>query len=371
MPVYLLHGFRWPRAGYTGIRVHAITCNLEDCSVEYIQNEASKVAILQSFREQFPEIMQHLEDKRSGKTLEFIEQHDPEDESTDNAVTQTHAFIADRVVMIAAGASSLSSSSSVSKDKESEKTTAARSPLSAPSTPGKPSTSSSATSSHLASHNASALYLNVEEIMSNGPAVTPQAWEALAQLRDKIAEGEKIGWWIVYNGDPERSFDNDEDQVEIGSNEEEQNEGDEEIEEDEDHGTPTPTYSLLNSGFLGQPLPTLIPPEMKRLVIDQDSKENINTAQSPTFKDVGTATSGSLPAQSLPKTEAVSPGRPKSSKSNFTSNFSFPLRRKSSKVNMPLPKGDDIPEPPALKEINKKEGRRYRFFGGKSDKKSA
>lgn len=361
MPVYLLHGFRWPRAGYTGIRVHAIVHNLEDCSVEYIQNDASKFALLQSFRNQFPDIMQHLEDQRSGRTLHFVEQYDPEDYSTDNAVSQAHAFIADRVVVMAAGAIS----SPVANNKESDGKTDPKSPSSPPSTPAKPSTSSSATSSHLVAHNPSALYLNVEETMSNGPVLTPQAWEALAQLRDKIAEGEKIGWWVVYNGDPERSFSEDEDEVDTESID-----GDED-DEDERSGTPTPTHSLLSSGILGQPLPTLIPPDMKRRVIDQDSKEIPVSTQAANLNEAEKAISVSAPAQGLPRTEPVSPGRPKSSKSNFTSNFSFPLRRKSSKVNMPSPKGDDIPDPPGLKEINKKEGRRYRFFGGKSEKKAA
>lgn len=361
MPVYLVHGFRWPRAGYTGIRVHAIAHNLEDCSVEYIQNEASKIDILQSFRKLYPQIMQHLEDDHTGRTLHFIEQYDPGDELTDSAVSQAHAFVADRVVTIAAGAGA----SSALKDKESERNTYARSPPSAAaSTPGKLQTSSSATSSHHISHDTSALYLNVEETMSSGPVGTPQAWEALAELRDKIAEGEKIGWWVVYNGDPERSSSDVEDEEENESNDEEGSEEDEEL------GTPTQTNSLLNSGVLGQPLPTLIPSDMKRLVVDKDSKENANLIQISTPKLVEKATLGSALTQSLPKTEAVSPGRPKSSKTNFTSNFSFPLRRKSSKVNLPSPKDDDIPDPPALKEINKKEGRRYRFFGGKSDKRA-
>lgn len=360
MPVYLLHGFRWPRAGYTGIRVHAIVHNLEDCSVEYIQNDASKFALLHSFRNQFPDIMQHLEDQRTGRTLHFIEQYDPEDYSTDNAVSQSHAFIADRIVTMAAGATT----PTIPKDRDTAANTHVRSPSSAPSTPAKPSTSSSATSSRLTSHDPAALCLNVEETMSSGPAVTPEAWEALAQLRDKIAEGEKIGWWVVYNGDPERSFSDDEDEADTESND------DQEDEQDDSSGTPTPTHSLLSSGILGQPLPTLIPPEMKRRVVDGNSKASLNSTHTPVSQEER-AQSGSSPTQTLPKTEPVSPGRPKSSKSNFTSNFSFPLRRKTSKVNLPSPKGDDIPDPPALKEINKREGRRYRFFGGKSEKKAA
>ena len=26
-------------------------------------------------------------------------------------------------------------------------------------------------------------------------------------MRDKIADGEKIDWWVIYNGDPERAYD--------------------------------------------------------------------------------------------------------------------------------------------------------------------
>lgn len=210
--------------------------------------------------------------------------------------------------------------------------------------------------------------------MSNGPVVTPEAWEALAQLRDKIAEGEKIGWWVVYNGDPERSFIDEEEEQEDGEDLEVESKSGEEEEDDDDDddglGTPTQSDSLLKSGILGQPLPTLIPPDMKDLVTDKNTKGDVNHAKVSTTRGEEKATSDSIPAQSLPKTEPVSPGRPKSNKSNFTSNFSFPLRGKSSKVNMPSQKADDIPDPPALKEINKKEGRRYRFFGGKSDKKA-
>lgn len=161
MPVYLVHGFRWPREGFTGIRVHAIVQNLEDCSVEYIQNENSKQDILESFQKMLPDAMKEL------GPLDFIEQYDPDDLS-DRAVSQPYAYVADKVVTIAGG-----------KD---DATATASTPLS----------------------------MNVEEVIADGPGLSSQAWEALADLRDKIAEGEKIGWWIVYNGDPERGYDSDE-----------------------------------------------------------------------------------------------------------------------------------------------------------------
>jgi hypothetical protein len=51
--------------------------------------------------------------------------------------------------------------------------------------------------------------MNITELIAQGPGSTPKAWEALADLRDKIAQGEKIDWWVIYNGDPERPFDDD------------------------------------------------------------------------------------------------------------------------------------------------------------------
>ena len=63
MPVYFAHGFRWHRAGFTGIRVHVIIHNLEDCSAEYIQNARSQESILDSFRKSWPELMKELDDQ--------------------------------------------------------------------------------------------------------------------------------------------------------------------------------------------------------------------------------------------------------------------------------------------------------------------
>lgn len=37
-------------------------------------------------------------------------------------------------------------------------------------------------------------------------AIPSEARDTLAEIRDAIAPGEKIGWWIVYNGDPERYY---------------------------------------------------------------------------------------------------------------------------------------------------------------------
>ncbi|RMZ90977.1 hypothetical protein DV736_g1789, partial [Chaetothyriales sp. CBS 134916] len=101
MPVYLVHGFRWPRDGFTGIRVHMIVHNLEDVSSEYIQNAHSRIALLASLRKLYPDVMAELEKPPSG-CIDFLEQYDPEDIS-ENAISQPYAFVCDRVVMIAGG----------------------------------------------------------------------------------------------------------------------------------------------------------------------------------------------------------------------------------------------------------------------------
>ena len=31
-----------------------------------------------------------------------------------------------------------------------------------------------------------------------------EAWDAMADLRDEVAKGEALGWWVILNGDPER-----------------------------------------------------------------------------------------------------------------------------------------------------------------------
>jgi hypothetical protein len=53
-----------------------------------------------------------------------------------------------------------------------------------------------------------ALSANIHDITTDN-AIPPDAWDALAELRDALAKDEKIGWWVVYNGDPERAYDPD------------------------------------------------------------------------------------------------------------------------------------------------------------------
>ncbi|KAI9872134.1 MAG: hypothetical protein M1830_002032, partial [Pleopsidium flavum] len=87
MPVYLLHGFRWPRAA---IRIHIILHHLDDAAAEWISAPTTTATLLASFRTLYPDPMRHL------PNLQFVEQYDEKDTSP-NATSQPYAFVADKV----------------------------------------------------------------------------------------------------------------------------------------------------------------------------------------------------------------------------------------------------------------------------------
>lgn len=207
MPIYIVHGFRWPRHGFTGIRVHILLNNLEDACAEYIQTPDSQISILQSFRQKWPEIMAELDASLVGRPLSFVEQYDPEDETGDHSFSQPYAFVADRVVELAVGAQSLSKSLDLA-GKDGRSPTSPRTPRTPKSAKGVPTPSKNSFFKALV--NPQSLSVNVEDVVAEGPGLTAKGWDALADLRDKIATGEKIGWWVVYNGDPERWYEGSE-----------------------------------------------------------------------------------------------------------------------------------------------------------------
>lgn len=87
MPVYLLHGFRWPRPL---IRIHIILQNLDDAAAEWLVAPNTTLAMLKNFSQLYPEAMQHL------RRLRFVEQYDPNDTSAE-AASQPYAYVADIV----------------------------------------------------------------------------------------------------------------------------------------------------------------------------------------------------------------------------------------------------------------------------------
>ncbi|KAJ5294948.1 hypothetical protein N7508_009769 [Penicillium antarcticum] len=180
MPVYMLHGFRWPRAGFTGIRVYIVLHNLEEAAAEYIQQPLTTSLIVDSFNKTNPDLLPRLPE------LQFIEQYDPADE-TSGTVSQDYAYVGARVLTIPDGGDG------------------------ATSTGGQ----------------------NIEDVVEQGSGLTEDQTTALETLRDRLAPGEKIGWYLVYNGDPERWFP--ESESEDGDYDEE-GEEDEEEEEADGHG---------------------------------------------------------------------------------------------------------------------------------------
>jgi hypothetical protein len=152
MPVYRVHGFRWPRGGIPSIRVFIVLNNLDDAAAEYIQQKRTSGLILDAFKRNDPEIMAHL------PGLQLIEQYDPDDLGN-AAVSQPYAYVADHVTILPDSA-----------------------------------------------RPANSLCKSLDSVLLDDAVISPQAWDALAELRDKVAPGQPIGWWVVYNGDPERYY---------------------------------------------------------------------------------------------------------------------------------------------------------------------
>ncbi|OKL56027.1 hypothetical protein UA08_08704 [Talaromyces atroroseus] len=151
MPVYKVHGFQWPRGGIPSIRVFIVLENLDDAAAEYVQQKRTSNLILNALKKNHPQAAQYLPD------LQLIEQYDPLD-MTDTAVSQPYAFVADSVTML---------------------------PETARPVHG--------------------LSVSIDQHLLDD-AFSPERRAALAEVRDAVAPGQKIGWWIVYNGDPERYY---------------------------------------------------------------------------------------------------------------------------------------------------------------------
>ena len=151
MPAYLLHGFRWIRASFAGVRVFIVLQNLDDAAAEYIQQPETTHTLLSAMHRLFPDIMTRLPE------LRFIEQHDPEDIYSDTAVSQPYAYVADKVITIA--------------------------------------------ENHGTGKLAEVLSVDLEELMQSYTDDT-----AISDLRDMLCPGQKVGWYMVYNGDPDRGY---------------------------------------------------------------------------------------------------------------------------------------------------------------------
>jgi hypothetical protein len=93
MPVYFIHGFRWPRAL---IRIHIILHNLEDSAAEWLVAPGTTREMLDNFNRLYPDSMEHLQQ------LRFVEQYDPDD-TTAGSGSQPYAYVADVVEEVKLG----------------------------------------------------------------------------------------------------------------------------------------------------------------------------------------------------------------------------------------------------------------------------
>ena len=124
----------------SAIRIHIVLNNIDDAAAEYIVSPRTSASLLQSLRDLYPNLMKAL------PNLRFVEQYDPADVSA-SALSQPFAFIADKV-------------------------------------------------------ESCRLSVDIGEVMGQG--VAADGWGALVELRDQLAPGEKVGWWVVCNGDEQR-----------------------------------------------------------------------------------------------------------------------------------------------------------------------
>jgi len=122
------------------IRIHIILQNLDDAAAEWLMAPPTTKCLLDNLRELYPDIVPHL------PNLTFIEQYDPMDERAESK-SQPYAYVCDVVQEVKLG-------------------------------------------------------VDIDEVRGKG--VGNEQWASLVELRDKIAPGEKVAWFVVVCGDTER-----------------------------------------------------------------------------------------------------------------------------------------------------------------------
>ncbi|OAX81524.1 hypothetical protein ACJ72_04132 [Emergomyces africanus] len=156
MVTYILYGFRWNRAANPlaqGIRAYIALNNVLDAAAEYLQHPTTMAAVLDSFKHIDPNILTHL------PNLQLIEQYDPEDLSTD-AVSQPYAYVAAKSMTM--GARALSRAG---------------------------------------------LGFSPQDILQQDSGLSTAGTDVFKKLRDELAPDSEIGWFVVYNGEPERLYE--------------------------------------------------------------------------------------------------------------------------------------------------------------------
>ena len=123
------------------IRIHVILHNTEDAAPDYTMSTSSNTAMIASLLKTHPTLAS------SAPQLSMVEEYDPNDESAGQSV-QPHAWVADKVIKGGEG-------------------------------------------------------IDARSALRQG--VSAASWQVMTDLRDELAKGENVGWFVVYNGDPERN----------------------------------------------------------------------------------------------------------------------------------------------------------------------
>ena len=164
MPAYFIHGFRWPRSR---IRAHVFTNMLEEPHSEYIMSPQASRDILHSFRALHPGIMGAL------PPLSLLEQYSPSDNDTMTDRLTTGYMAADYTT-------SLTSEDQGQVQNQNQNKAHAYAFV--------------ADKVHVCE-----LSLDATEAMRAG--VGTESWNAMMDLKERLAPEAKLGWYVVYNGD--------------------------------------------------------------------------------------------------------------------------------------------------------------------------
>ena len=139
------------------IRIHIVMQNLDSAAPEWLIAPPTTATLLRNFQKLYPDLMSHI------PSLRFIEQYDPHDITVGSA-SQPFAYVADLVEEVKLG-------------------------------------------------------VEVDEVRGRG--LGSEQWSAVLELRDRLAPGEKVGWFVVVCGDEERGFPEEGFVSELESEEEE------------------------------------------------------------------------------------------------------------------------------------------------------
>ena len=171
------------------IRIHVIINNLENAAPDYTMATKTNDVFVTNLQTLYPELTKRL------PKLQMVEEYDPHDFNDEGR--EEYAWVANYTVSL---------NSLVQSDEEQKKKAQSK----------RLSTPSKSTPNNIGAR--------IESTISSG--MDSDAVEAITGIRDQVAGGQEVGWWIVFNGDPQREgLDDSEDAEDEDDDEETEGEG--------------------------------------------------------------------------------------------------------------------------------------------------